>query len=107
LGAGQSMAVYHRLLDRNDPEFDRGLASGQIRGAAPRNIIASDFAQVLAYHGPLPAGRIGYQFETSVQPDPYHPAIARRIAGNKGVGYVYDSTPMAVIDVTILKMVRK
>jgi len=59
---------FHRIND--SPETVRKITeSGELWGQSPRNIGASDFPKVKAYEGKLPAGRLGIEFETEVEPD--------------------------------------
>jgi RHS repeat-associated protein len=43
--------------------------SGELWGAPPRNIYASDIPAVKAFYGPLPEGQLGVEFMTQVAPD--------------------------------------
>jgi hypothetical protein len=59
---------FHRIND--SPEtVKKIIESGELWGQSPRNIGASNFPKVKAYEGKLPAGRIGIEFETEVEPD--------------------------------------
>jgi hypothetical protein len=61
--------VYHRLASSTQTEGDteQQLTSGEIWG---RPSVWSNFPKVKAYSGPLPQGRAGIEFRTSVPPDP-------------------------------------
>jgi hypothetical protein len=59
---------FYRVGD--PPEVVRKIIeSGELWGAAPRNIFRSSIPKVKAYRGELPAGVKGIQFETEIPPD--------------------------------------
>lgn len=59
---------FHRLQTAADNEL---VARTETLGGRPaRNIAAGLFPKVKAYEGPLPEGRTGIEFYTSVAPDP-------------------------------------
>ena len=66
------LPTYHRL-GGSSVEISAIRASGQLRGGPPRNIYQSDIPAVKAYPGPLPAGAVGFEFTTEVDPDPGSP----------------------------------
>ena len=58
--------VYHRIAPI--AEIDAVVASGEVWGKAPRQVMGNGDASVKAYIGPLPTGQQGYEFETNVPP---------------------------------------
>jgi len=59
---------FHRLGDSPDT-VTKILTSGELWGAPPRNIFASDIPAAKAYVGPLPPGAKGFEFYTTVAPN--------------------------------------
>ncbi len=64
--------IYHRLESPTQTAEHARLqeVSGELWGRAPRG---SNIPAAQAYIGPLPAGRRGIEFSTTVQPDPNKP----------------------------------
>lgn len=60
---------FHRFQDAELNELVE--RSGRLRGKARRNIYAGAVAAVKAYYGPLPVGRSGIEFVTTISSAPY------------------------------------
>jgi len=106
-GEREQKHVYHRRP--TDPkEVLVVAATRELHGKAARNIYASDIPAVKAYQGPLPPGMPGYEFTTTVAPDPGSPGVHRlggqvNWSGDRpGVRKVDDET--VAIPVTITKV---
>jgi hypothetical protein len=82
--------VYHRRETRTQtPDVARMQEeSGEVWGTYNRDAMGgrTPYASVDAYHGPLPSGQRGVEFETDVPPDPYSlPHLARWTGPRDGV----------------------
>jgi len=94
---------HRRAIDQE--EIDKICASGQIWGRAPRNIYASAYPAVKAWPGPLPEGRPGVEFYTTVAPDQDKaPSSPQWTEGNPGV-IILERNELVAIEVTITKRI--
>ncbi|MFP3614537.1 hypothetical protein SB778_31085 [Paraburkholderia sp. SIMBA_050] len=69
----EKMAIYHRLASPTQTleTVIKQVHSKEIWGVAKFRGLAG--VSVAAYVGPLPAGKDGFEFETTVAPDSQHP----------------------------------
>lgn len=77
--------VYHRRQSRTQTADVARMQeeSGEIWGTYNRDAMGgrTPYASVDAYHGPLPSGQRGIEFETDVPPDRYSPPHLARWTG--------------------------
>jgi hypothetical protein len=99
--------VYHRLGDGSDL-IATIMSSGELMGGVARNYFQTHIPKVKAYDGPLPPGENGFEFATSVSPDPGHvPGKPTWSAGRPGVERRrVGADDFAVIPCTVLKVRR-
>lgn len=82
---------FHRLLSQDHEEFDLVEKSAEVWGTVPRGIAQSNIRTVKAYNGPLPDGRVGFEFRTDIQPQPGGGGISFWREGMPGVVIVDDT----------------
>lgn len=76
-------------------------STGKVGGRAARNIYAGTIPMVKAFDGPLPDGRQGIEFYTSVKPDPGGvPGRPTWSRGHPGVEVVDDELVMIPARIT-------
>lgn len=80
--------LYHRLASTTQTPEHAALQerSGELWGRPPRG---SDIPAVKAYRGPLPPGKLGIEFTTEVEPDPWTAAHRVRWTGPRA-GVIVD-----------------
>lgn len=65
----QDAQLYHRIGDPADVIAKIG-SSGELWGRVPRGFFQSDIPKVKAYDGALPGEEQGFEFTSTVAPDP-------------------------------------
>ena len=97
---------FHRLQGVEDNE--RAERTGMVGGRPARNIAAGLFPKVKAFEGPLPAGRSGIEFYTTVVPDRNHvPGVPVWSGPRKGVIQSAEDQDLVLIAVRIVKRVDR
>jgi hypothetical protein len=95
---------YHRFQSAAVNELVE--RTGLLGGHPARNIAAGFVPKVKAYEGPLPPGRAGIEFVTSVAPDLHHvPGCPVWSGPRTGVVASMEEPDLVLIPVTIVKRV--
>jgi hypothetical protein len=103
LAATREYGPFHRFQDAAANEL---MCSTEMIGGRPdRNIAAGLFPRVKARHGPLPPGRCGIEFFTTVAPDDDVPRLPTWTIGRSGVVQSDDDPDVVLIAARITKRV--
>jgi hypothetical protein len=99
-GGAKEYGPFHRFQTGADNELVS--STGFLGGRPIRNIAQGVLPRVKAHEGPLPPGRSGIEFMTTVEPDKGHPPLTAFWTGPRPGVEVRSDEELALISVRII-----